>query len=89
MTGGFNQREPTNKSRIHLHPPVVEIFRRHNWLGLFELLRGYDDYVAQEFSMALNPQARISATMVIRGILITITPQVLCRITTLTQGMPW
>ena len=26
--------------------PMVEIFRRHQWLGFFKLLRGYDDDVA-------------------------------------------
>jgi len=55
MIGGFNRREPIETSRIDLHPSLVEIFLRHNWLGFFELLRGYDDDVAQEFSMALNP----------------------------------
>jgi len=68
---------------------MVEIFRRHNWLGLFELLRGYDDDVDQEFSMALNPLARTIATIVVRGLSITNTLEVISRITTLPQGIPW
>lgn len=68
---------------------MVEIFRRHNWLGFFEVLRGYDDDLAQEFPMALNHQATIIATTMVRGFSITITPEVISRITTLPQGMPW
>jgi len=58
-------------------------------LGFFELRIGYDDDVAQEFSMELNSQARISATTMVRELSITITPEVISRITTLPQGIPW
>ena len=68
MTWGFNRKEPTKKTRTHFHPPVVEIFRRHQWLGFFELLRGYDDDVAREFVISLIPQARFNATPVVRGL---------------------
>jgi len=46
MAGGFSKREPTNTARIHQHPPMVEIFTRHQWMGFFENMRGYDDDVA-------------------------------------------
>lgn len=39
--------KPIETYKIHLHPPMVEIFRRNNWLGFIEFLRGYDDDVAQ------------------------------------------
>lgn len=68
MAGGFNRREPKGGSRIHLHHLVVEIFRRHQWLGFFELLRGYDDDVVGEFSMTLTPQARVISTPMVRGL---------------------
>jgi len=55
MGGGFNRREPIDTSRINLHPPMVDIFRRHNWFGFFELRKGYNDYITYEFSMALRP----------------------------------
>jgi len=87
MTGGFNRREPTRTPRIHLHPPVVEIFRRHQWLGLFELLRGYDDDVAREFAMSLTPQARVSVTSVVSRLSVTITLESISRITTLSLGL--
>lgn len=81
--------EPTYTQRIHLHHPIVEIFRRNNQFGLFELLSRYDDDVAQELSMALNPQARTSATIVVRGLSIIINPEVISRTTTLPQGVQW
>ena len=65
MGGGFKRRELTDTFRIHLHPLVVDIFRKHHWLGFFELVKGYDDDIAQEFAMALNPQARTNATTVL------------------------
>ena len=89
MTRGFNKREPTGKTRIHLHPSVVDIFRRNQCLGFFKLLRGYDDDVAREFAISLTPQARFSATIVVRGLLLTITPESISRITTLPLGLQW
>lgn len=89
MIGGFNRWEPINTSKIHLHSLMVDIFRRHHCLGFFELFIGYDDDVAQEFSMALNPQARTYATIVVRGLSITISHEVISRITTFPQGVQW
>ena len=71
----------------HLHPPVVDIFRRHHWLAFFEFLSGYDDDIAHEFSMALNPWARTSATTMVRGLSIKINPEVIRKVTTLPQGV--
>ena len=89
MTRGFNRREPTGTSRIHLHPPMVEIFRGHQWLEFFKLLRGYDDDIAREFSMSLTPHPRINATSMVRVLLITITPEINSKITTLPLGLQW
>jgi len=49
MTQGFNKREPINTVGIHQHPPVVENFTRHNLMGFFERMRGYDDEVENTF----------------------------------------
>lgn len=68
---------------------MVNIFRRHQCLGFFELLKGYDDDVPQEFSKSLTPQDRISATSVVRGLSITTTLEIISRITTLPLGMQW
>jgi len=89
MIGGFNRREPTRTTRIHQHPPVVEIFTRHQWLGFFELLRGYDDVVDMEFAMSLIPQARVSAIVVVRGFSVKITPESIRKITTLPLSLQW
>lgn len=55
MIGGFKRKELTRTTRIHKHPPMVEIFTRKQWLGFFELIKGYDVHVAREFSMSLIP----------------------------------
>lgn len=68
MTGGFNKREPINIVRIYLHPHVLEIFKRHNWMGFFESLRGYDDEVAIYFAPSLIPLTRTHATIVVKGL---------------------
>ena len=68
MTGGFNKREPTNTTRIHQYPPVVEIFTRHQWMGFFERMRGYDDEVARDFALSLIPLTRTHGTAVVKGL---------------------
>lgn len=88
MTGGFNKREPINTVRIHQHPLVLEIFIRHNWMGFFENLRGYDDEVAIDFSLSLIPLTGTHATVVVKGLSIELTPEIIGRITTLPLGVP-
>ena len=87
--GGFNRREPTYTKRIHLQPPVLDIFKRHHWLGFFELLKGYDDDITYEFSMTLNYQIRVNATTMVRGLDISISPELISRVTTLPLGVQW
>jgi len=70
-------REPKNTRMIHFHPPVADIFKKPQWLGLFEILEGYGDEFSFEFVMALNSQSKVSATTVIRGLAITIIPEVI------------
>jgi len=81
MTGGFNKRVPINTVRIHQHPQVLEIFTRHNWMGYFEKIRGYDDEVAQDFSLSLIPLTRVHATVVVIGLSIELTSGFISRIT--------
>jgi len=89
MTGGFNKREPTNTTTIQQHPPMVEIFRRHQWMGFFERTRGYDDYVAREFSLSLIPLTRTNSTTMLKGLSVAITLEVISRVTRLPLGLPW
>lgn len=68
MGGGSNIRELTYTDRIQKHSPIIYIFPSHQWMGFFEKLKGYDDEITQEFTMALHSQGEESSTMVIRGI---------------------
>jgi len=58
-------------------------------MGYFKKLRGYDDEVAKYFSLSLIPLTRMHATVVVRGISIDFTPELIRRITTLPLGVPW
>ena len=75
--------------RIQQHPQVLEIFTRHNWMEFFEKFRGYDDEVAQDFSLSLIPLTRVHATIVVRGLSIELTPELISRVTTLPLGVLW
>lgn len=89
MGGGFNIIEPSDTKRIHQHPPKVDIFRIHQWLGFFELLNMYDDDLADEFSMELHCREENNATIVIRVIAISLSPETKIRVTTLPLGIRW
>lgn len=57
-------------------------------MGFFEKLRGYDDVVARDFAFSLIPLIRTHATVVVRGLSIELTPELISRITTLPEGVP-
>jgi len=61
MTGGFMRKEPTNSTRLHAHPQVVNIFTRVNWMNFFEKFQGFDEEIAQEFALSLVPYTRTHA----------------------------
>ena len=73
--------------RIHEHPPLVEIFPRHNWMGYFEKLRGYDDEVARYFALSIITLTRTHVTLVVRGPSIEFSAELISRITTLPLGV--
>ena len=58
-------------------------------MGFFEKFTGYDDEVAQEFAHSLTPHSRIHATVILRGLTIDLTPELINRVTTLPLGIPW
>ena len=89
MGGGFNRRKHIDTNKIRPHPPVIDIFRNPQCLGFFKLLKGYDDEVAQDFAVALHSQAYDSVTTVVRGLEITITLEIISRVTTLPLGFKW
>ena len=83
------RKEPTNSTRLHAHPQVVEIFTRENWMNFFEKFRRFDDEISHEFALSLVPHIRTPATVTIRGLSIEITPEFISRVTTLPLGLPW
>ena len=85
MGGGFKKREPIDIKIIRQHPQVMEIFRNHQWLWLFELFKGYDDDIAKEFIVALKSHSEEGSTTRIRGMAITLSPEIIRRDTTLPQ----
>ena len=69
------RKEPTNSTRLHEHPQVVAIFPRANWMSFFEKFRGFDEEVAQEFSLYLVPHSRTHDIVIFRGLSMEITPE--------------
>lgn len=89
MGGVFNIREPSNTRRIHQYPLIVDIFRNHYWLGFFELLKGYDDDLDHEFSMALHSQEQDSGTTLFRGFSISLNLETISKVTNFPLGIIW
>lgn len=58
-------------------------------MSYFEKLREHDDEVARDFSLFLIPLTRTHATVVVRGLTIELTPEIIGRIPTLPLGVPW
>ena len=45
--------EPPDIKIIRQHPQVMDIFKNHQWLGFFEVLKDFDEEIAQEFELDL------------------------------------
>ena len=58
------RKDPTDSTRLHAHPQVVDIFTRESWVNFFEKFGGFDDEIAQEFSLSLVPHTRTHATII-------------------------
>jgi len=58
-------------------------------MGYYEKLRRYDDEVARDFSVSLIPLTRTHAIIVVRGLSIELTHEIIRRITTPPLGVPW
>ena len=58
-------------------------------MGCFEKLRGYDDEVAKDFALSLIPLTKTHATVVMRGLSIYLTPELINIITTLPLRVSW
>lgn len=58
-------------------------------MGFVEKFKGYDDEVVEKSALCLTPHTRIHAIVVIRGLTIDLTPELINRVTTLPLGIPW
>jgi len=52
-------------------------------------LKGHDDGIAFEFSMALNSQTEVSSTTMVRGLAISLSSELSIKVTTLPLGIKW
>ena len=67
----------------------MEILKNHQWLDFFELLKGFDEEIAQEFVVALQSHSEERVTIVVRGLAITLSPEIISRVTTFPLGVKW
>lgn len=58
-------------------------------MGFFEKLKGYDDEVTHEFSMALHSWGEDNATTIIMGLVIHFNIYLMSRVTTIPLGVRW
>lgn len=56
MLGGFIRKEPSDPSKLHEHPEVVDLFTHTNWMSFCDKLQGYDDEIMEEFLMSLKTE---------------------------------
>lgn len=49
MPGGFIRKEPSDPSKLHEHPKVVDLFTLANWMSFFDKIRGHDEEIMEEF----------------------------------------
>lgn len=68
---------------------MLEIFTRHNWMVFFEKLRGYDDEADIYSALSLIPLTGTHTIVVVRGLSINLTLELIRKITTLPLGVPW
>lgn len=89
MPGGFIRREPSDPSKLHEHPEVVDLFTPANWMSFFCKIWGHDEEITEEFLMSLRPQSKTQATVIFRGLTLELTTELISRVTGLPLGLPW
>ena len=67
----------------------MKIFRNHQWLWFFELLKGFDEEIAREFAVAMQSHLEERATTMVRGLAITLSPELISKVTTFPLGVKW
>ena len=54
MPGVFIRKEPSDSSKLHEDPEVVDLFTRANWISFFDKIQGHDEEINEEFLMSLK-----------------------------------
>ena len=85
---GFKRREPTKTSRVYNNPNIVEVFQKCDWLGYFEIPRGFDEEVSMEFSQNFQNIKEKEYVTTIRGITIRINEASINKVSSLLLGIP-
>jgi len=89
MPGGFIRKEPSDSSKLHEHPEVVDLFTQENSISFFDKIQGYDEEITKEFLMSLRPHSKTHATFSCRGLTLELTSKLISRISGLPLGLPW
>ena len=88
MPGGFIRKEPSNSSKLHEHPEVVDLFTQGNWISFFDKIQGHDEEITEDFLISLRPHSKTHATVSFRGLTLELTHELISRITGLPLGLP-
>ena len=88
MLGGFIRKEPSDSSKSHEHPEVVDLFTRTNWISFFDKIQGYDEEITEDFLMSLRAHSKTHATVSFRGLTLELTPELISGVTSLPLGLP-
>ena len=67
----------------------MEIFINHQWLGFFDLLKGFDEDLAQEFAVVVQSHSEERSTTMVRGLSITLSPELISVVITFPLGVKW
>ena len=80
MPGGFIRKGPSDSSKLHEHPEVVDLFTRANWISFFDKIQGHDEEITQEFLMSLRPQSKTHATVSFMDLTLELTPKLIVQL---------
>jgi len=89
MPWGFIRKEPSDPSKLHEHPEVVDVFTRATWMSFFDKIRCHDEEITEEFLMSLTPQSKTQAIISFRGLTLELTHELISHVTGLPLGLPW
>lgn len=81
MAIGFIRREPTIHSRLHDNLEVVTIFQKMGWMKFFDMINGYDDGIAIDFSRNYEETQEQEFVTQVKGMQIVVNEEVVSQAT--------